>query len=203
MSQAQPPGDIEVGELNGFRLITVPRPVSQGQRAISLAFLAIWGLLWAQGLVSVVNEITSGETELFLYIWLAAWLLGGVVAVGVTLRKLKYPPKERFLLTLPTLSYDSGKVARLVVASGEAGRAGRHDRPGALNRPGPLYRPGRRAPGTQKLEFSAADVASMKNGDQGLVIRNEAGNDVIMASALSVDERQWLLEELTKAYAGH
>lgn len=197
MSQAQPPGEIEVGELNGFRLITVPRPISQGQHAISLAFLGIWGLLWAQGLVSVVNEITSGETELFLYVWLAAWLLGGVVAVGVTLRKLKYPPRERFLLTLPTLSYDSGKVARLVVASGQAGRAGRRDRPGPLNRPG------RRVPGTQKFEFSAADVASMKNSDQGLAIRNEAGDDVIMASALSVDERQWLQDELTKAYAGH
>lgn len=197
MSQAQPPGEIEVGELNGFRLITVPRPISQGQRAISLAFLAIWGLLWAQGLVSVVNEITSGEAELFLYVWLAAWLLGGVVAVGVTLRKLKYPPRERFLLTLPTLSYDSGKVARLVVASGQAGRACRHDRPGPLNRPG------RRVPVTQKLEFAAADVASMTNSDQGLVIRNEAGNDVIMASALSVDERQWLQDELTKAYTGH
>ena len=55
------------------------------RHGFAMAFMLVWMVGWAIGLVSATNALLSGATggaSLFLLVWLTGWTLGGVFAAG-------------------------------------------------------------------------------------------------------------------------
>lgn len=109
MSDTPPQGSrIEMKHLNGYRLIVVPHGRGNGMRYLMGVFLLFWMGAWALGFMSAFDQVTSGKGGAFLVFWLGAWTIGGAVVACTVYRLFRKSIPEQLLLTLPSLSLDTG-----------------------------------------------------------------------------------------------
>jgi hypothetical protein len=110
ISPTPPAGSrVKVKSNDGDPVIVIP---SQGglMRYWFGVFLLCWLGLWFFGFRSVLTQLLSGTASapIFSFFWLAAWTLGGALAVFYLYRLLRPPVPETLTLKFDRVVYDSG-----------------------------------------------------------------------------------------------
>src|SRR5437899_1910460 len=106
-----PPGSkIQVDDERGYTRIIAPYPSGGVMRFLVGGFLLCWLGGWAFGWISAASQILKGDSKAggFLIFWLCGWTVGGVFAIWFLYRIFRPSQPETFILSTPTLPYDSG-----------------------------------------------------------------------------------------------
>lgn len=102
---------IRIESERGYEKITVPQGNGGPMRYLVGLFLLAWLGGWTIGLIAAFTALVSGkesDQDGFLLFWIVGWAIGGVFAIRFAWRILQPSVPEQLLLTVPTLSYDTG-----------------------------------------------------------------------------------------------
>ncbi len=172
----------------GYEKIIAPHASGGLFRWVIVLFLMAWLGGWAIGLATVIGKIwTSTQGRAFLIFWLIGWSIGGIAAMSFLYRLLRRSRPETFLLTVPSLSYDSGMALPKI---GIDHRAQKEFWSG-------MYKKRRR------IRFRPAELKTLRIRETGGTHRltiDHGKERIELAPTLTEVEREWLYAFLSKRY---
>jgi hypothetical protein len=169
--------------------IIIPQPRRGIFRYFIGAFIILWLGGWVSGWHSAAAELLKGTKgpHMFLIFWLAAWTIGGVLAVYYLYRIFRPSLPERIILSYPNMIYDSGiPPFRVIFSFGSQKDVWKTMFPKRV-----------------KTEFDLSDLKTLtlREHDSGNRLTIDQGNNRYnLAEGASEPEREWLFKVLNDKY---
>ncbi len=169
-------------------VILIPQGNGGAMRFFVGLFVLAWLGGWVAGFSSAVSQLSSGKAPAFLFFWLAAWTLGGVMAVYWLYRMFRPSVPESLKLLPHSVSYDSGippfQPHSRYASHSDAWRS--------------MF------PRRTRLELDRRSLQSLRLRETGegnrLTVDANASRIEIARSASEI-EREWLYQLLAKRYS--
>jgi hypothetical protein len=179
---------IYVTSVGAEALILIPQGDGGVMRYFVGLFVLAWLGGWVVGFSSAVSQLSSGKAPAFLYFWLAAWTLGGVMAMYWLFRMFRPSVPESLKLLPHGVSYDSG-IPHLPMSYGHTS-----------------HRDAWKSmfPTRTRLELDRRNLQSLRlreTGESNRLTVDANAARLEIARAASEIEREWLYQVLVKRYA--